>query len=159
MTVLNHHLNGKESSGTLDIEYLKDSKSILSGSSSNQEVISNWLIATLAKRLELDPQTIDTQKDFIDYGLSSLEAVNISGDLEIFLSRRLSPTLLWEHSSIEALSTALAEEGTPDVLVGLADEPIPVEKTEQLLAELDRMPDEDVDALLKSMLSEEESQG
>lgn len=159
MTVLNHFLNGKENSETLEIEYLKESKSILSGSSSSQDIISNWLIAKLAERLELDPQTIDTQKEFIDYGLSSLEAVNLSGDLEIFLDRRLSPTLLWEYPNIDALSQALAEEGAPDVLIGLADNPIPVEKTEQLLAELDRMPDEDVDALLKSMLSEEESQG
>ncbi len=159
MTVLNHFLNGKENSETLEIEYLKESKSILSGSSSSQDIISNWLTAKLAERLELDPQTIDTQKEFIDYGLSSLEAVNLSGDLEIFLGRRLSPTLLWEYPNIDALSQALTEEGTPDVLIGLTDNPIPVEKTEQLLAELDRMPDEDVDALLKSMLSEEESQG
>ena len=73
------------------------------------EAISAWLVAKLAERLELDPNTIDTDKELTEYGLNSIEAVNLSGELENFLGYRLSPTLLWDYPTIETLAQYLAE--------------------------------------------------
>jgi 8-amino-7-oxononanoate synthase len=72
--------------------------------------ISRWLILKLAEKLGLAADNIDTQADFTDSGLSSLEAVNLSGELEGFLGRRLSPTLLWDYPNINALAQHLAHE-------------------------------------------------
>lgn len=78
------------------------------------EAISTWLVFQLAKRLELATEQIDIHKDFADYGLSSLEAVNLSGDLENWLGRRLSPTLLLDFDNIDALAQHLAQEANSD---------------------------------------------
>lgn len=74
------------------------------------EAISSWLVSRLAARLTLEVHEIDIDAEFVDYGLNSLEAVNLSGELEHFLGRRLSPDLLWTYPTIEALVRHLAED-------------------------------------------------
>jgi len=95
MTKLNSEWNGKDG--------LSVSTSIKSATE-----ISTWLVTKLAEILELDPNSIDPYLDLTDYGLSSIETVNLSGDLENFLARRLSPTLLWDYPTIDALAQYLA---------------------------------------------------
>ncbi|HEV7509231.1 MAG TPA: SDR family NAD(P)-dependent oxidoreductase [Thermoanaerobaculia bacterium] len=70
--------------------------------------IQEWLVARLAEELELSPAEIEVSEPYSSYGLSSREAVGISGDLEEWLGTRLSPTLLYDYPSIEALSRHLA---------------------------------------------------
>lgn len=86
--------------------------------------ISNWLVNQLAERLDLPVAEIDIHKDFTIYGLNSIEAVNLSGNLENFLGRRLEPTLLWDYPNIHALALYLANESdrpqTPDDTNGAA---------------------------------------
>lgn len=76
----------------------------------SEEVIRQWLINRLAKQLKVDPVTIDTTKKFEQYGLDSIVAVRISGDLEKLVEQRLSPALLFEYPSIDELSAHLAVE-------------------------------------------------
>jgi 8-amino-7-oxononanoate synthase len=78
-------------------------------SSQPPEDLSHWLISRLAEILDLEATEIDVQTDFMDYGLSSVEAVNLSGDLENLLDRRLSPTLLLDYPNIESLASYLGE--------------------------------------------------
>ena len=59
------------------------------------EAIRAWLVAKVAARLSLEPAQIDTGAPFSGLGLNSVNAVSISGDLEDWLGRRLSPTLLY----------------------------------------------------------------
>lgn len=76
--------------------------------------IQDWLISQIAELLEIDPDTIDTEKSFTDYGLSSSDVVMMSGDLEDWLDRRLSPTLAYEYPSILKLAHHLAENGAKE---------------------------------------------
>ncbi|NEP71421.1 MAG: aminotransferase class I/II-fold pyridoxal phosphate-dependent enzyme [Okeania sp. SIO2G4] len=78
------------------------------------ETIKSWLVSQLAERLELDIHEIDIERDFIDYGLNSIEVVNLSGELENLLGRRLPPTLLLDYPTIEALAEYLVEDTTQD---------------------------------------------
>lgn len=71
--------------------------------------IQDWLISKIADLLKVDPETIDKQRQFVDYGLGSRDVVSLSGDLEEFLDRRLSPTLVYEYPNILTLSEHLAE--------------------------------------------------
>lgn len=73
-------------------------------------VIRDWLVNRLAKQLSLQPETIDTSETFAAYGLDSIVAVQVSGELEKLVEQRLSPALLFEHPSIDALTNHLAEE-------------------------------------------------
>ena len=88
--------------------------------------IKSWLISQLAERLEIDTDQIDIQRDFTDYGLNSIEVVNLSGELENLLGRRLPPTLLLDYPTIESLAEYLVEDTSedtgPNVLKKLEDE-------------------------------------
>jgi 8-amino-7-oxononanoate synthase len=87
--------------------------------------LQRWLMAKLAERVGVAPEVIDIHQEFIDYGLTSIEAVNLSGELEQVLNQRLAPTLLWEYPTIAALSTYLAEAG--DGPQGLNGSPAPAD--------------------------------
>jgi acyl carrier protein len=74
------------------------------------ESLRQWLIEHLAARVEADPADIDTGKSFEAYGLDSRVAVQVSGALEKIVERRLSPGLLYEHQTIDDLSSYLTKE-------------------------------------------------
>lgn len=83
----------------------------------NADEIQAWLVAQIAATLRLDPREIDVREPFDSFGLSSKEAVVLSGDLETLLGRDLSPTLVYEYPSIAALSRYLghAPAAAPEV--------------------------------------------
>lgn len=83
-------------------------------SSQIRKNIESWLVVKLAERLEVKTDDIDIYKDFIDYGLNSIEAVNLSGELENFIGRKMPPTLLWDYPNISALVKYLVEEIPPE---------------------------------------------
>lgn len=74
------------------------------------ESLRQWLIEHLAARVGADPAEIDTSKSFEAYGLDSRVAVQVSGALEKIVERRLSPGLLYEHQTIDDLSSHLTQE-------------------------------------------------
>ncbi|AOY80155.1 acyl carrier protein [Moorena producens JHB] len=76
-----------------------------------EEAIQAWLVSQLAQRLELDPEEIDIQEPFESYNLESADALILLGRLENYLGRQISPTLLWNYPTIEALAQRLAEDG------------------------------------------------
>ena len=72
--------------------------------------IKDWLVQHISEALFLDPKDVDVSVDFNSYGLSSRDAIVLSGDLEEWLGRRFSPTLLYEYPSIDLLSKFLAKD-------------------------------------------------
>ena len=85
----------------------------------SEAAIRDWLTQRLGKQLKVDPSAIDVTRTFEDYGLDSIVAVRVSGDLEKLVEQRLSPALLFEHSSIQALSRHLAAELGLDTVKGV----------------------------------------
>ncbi|RDV15371.1 SDR family NAD(P)-dependent oxidoreductase [Pontibacter diazotrophicus] len=76
----------------------------------NAREIQDWLVVQLVEEFNIGPGEIDVHEPFTNYGLTSRDAVTLSGDLETLLGRRLSPTLAYEYASIFELSRHLAEE-------------------------------------------------
>jgi acyl transferase domain-containing protein/acyl carrier protein len=74
------------------------------------EHIEAWLIDQLAERLAVARESIDPREPFASYGLTSREAVVLSGELEEWLHRTLSPTLVWDYPTIELLARFLASD-------------------------------------------------
>ena len=72
--------------------------------------LRDWLVKRLAAHLRVEPSGIDTTRRFDDYGLDSLVAIQVSGDLEKVVERRLSAALLFEHATIDELVQHLASE-------------------------------------------------
>lgn len=74
------------------------------------DTIQAWLVNAISQQLEVAPQAIDSREPFARYGLDSIAAVSLSGELEAWLGRRLSPTLVYDYPTIETLAQYLAEE-------------------------------------------------
>lgn len=77
------------------------------------EAVQSFLITRIASILEIDSTSIDPRQPFTYYGLGSVQAVSLTGDLEVFLNRKLSPTLAWDYPTIELLANYLANEHQP----------------------------------------------
>ncbi|HEX8132453.1 MAG TPA: beta-ketoacyl synthase N-terminal-like domain-containing protein, partial [Actinomycetes bacterium] len=75
--------------------------------------LASWLTARLAERLGIEPREIDGREPFAHYGLDSARSMALAGDLEVHLGRRLEPTLLYEHPTIEALVRHLTGDEEP----------------------------------------------
>ncbi|MBG0747226.1 MAG: acyl carrier protein [Planktothrix agardhii KL2] len=131
-------------------------ESLVKGIESFESVatIEGWLVSQLAERLELEALEIDLEEDFTNYGLNSIEAINLSGDLETILGRRLPPTLLWDYPNICTLAKYLADHNTLDITQ--YQNGISPKDAEHLLQHLDQLSDTDVDTLLNILLSEQE---
>lgn len=81
----------------------------------SKDAIQAWLIEHIAEELGVKPGEVSPTAAFDDVGMMSRDAVTISGDLEDWLGKKLSPTLLWEFPSIALLAAHLAGEAQPVV--------------------------------------------
>jgi natural product biosynthesis luciferase-like monooxygenase protein/amino acid adenylation domain-containing protein len=75
---------------------------------SSTEAIADWLTSALARALKCAPERIDRDSTFHALGVDSVTAVEIAGDLEVWLGRPVPLTALFEHPSITRLADALA---------------------------------------------------
>ena len=73
------------------------------------QAVENWLVAQLADQLSLDTKTISVTEPLTRYGLDSIDAVTIVGDLEDWLELELPSTLFWDHPTIAQSAHYLAE--------------------------------------------------
>lgn len=75
-----------------------------------EDRLRQWLTERVATQLKIAPAQVDTSRNFESYGLDSMAAIKLAGDLEKVIERRLSPALLFEHPNIDALAAHLAGE-------------------------------------------------
>ncbi|HEY0603182.1 MAG TPA: beta-ketoacyl synthase N-terminal-like domain-containing protein [Herpetosiphonaceae bacterium] len=73
------------------------------------EAIQIWLANEIAAQRNIAPQDVDIWQPFANYGLTSAELVSLSGKLEEWLDRQLSPTLLYDYPTIGALAGYLTQ--------------------------------------------------
>ena len=71
--------------------------------------IEAWLVEQLATCLNTEAEDIDPEVPFDSYGLDSAAAVGLTGDLEDWLQRRVSPTLLYDYPTVAALAEHLGK--------------------------------------------------
>jgi phthiocerol/phenolphthiocerol synthesis type-I polyketide synthase D len=85
------------------------------------ESLLGWLVARVADLRGLPVAEVDPQRPLTELGLSSRDAVTLSGDLGRLLGKPLPPTLAWETPTIAALVDKLTGEGGQvDVLLPAA---------------------------------------
>ena len=84
--------------------------STLPNTAPSREVIQSWLQLRIAESIQVKAEEIDASLPFSYYGLDSVASLGISGDLEIWLGRKLPQTLTWDYPNIELLSAFLAQE-------------------------------------------------
>ena len=74
------------------------------------EEIQDWMVAYLARSLEVSPNTIDTTVPFDSLALDSMTAISMTGDLEQWLGRSVDPTVVYDYPTIEEFAAHLAQE-------------------------------------------------
>jgi acyl carrier protein len=73
------------------------------------QAVQNWLVEQLAEQLSLKPETVSISEPLTRYGLDSIDAVTMVGDLEDWLDLELPSTLFWDHPTIEKSAQYLVE--------------------------------------------------
>ena len=87
---------------------------------------------------KIDVHNIDVRKPLNSYGLDSLAIMELSYQLEKWLGYKISPTILYDYPTIEALAKHLDSM-----------------QTEELFTKVDQLSDEEVDLLLNQLLNQE----
>jgi acyl carrier protein len=74
--------------------------------------IRAWIVAELARTLEIDSRSLDPAAPLESSGADSLTAITLTGALADWLQRTIPATLMWDYASIDAIAGALADEGS-----------------------------------------------
>jgi acyl carrier protein len=69
--------------------------------------IEQFISSKIASTLKINPAEIDVLQPFEAYGIDSITAVRMVGELEDFLDVELPTSLLWDYDSIHKLSEHL----------------------------------------------------
>ena len=88
-----------------------ESRNVSGAATPGEATIRRWLCERLAEAAGRTPDRIDIREPFENLGITSTEAVSIAGELEEWLQRSLSTSLLYEHVSVEDLTHYLAGPG------------------------------------------------
>jgi acyl transferase domain-containing protein/acyl carrier protein len=80
----------------------------MQGQTITLQEIQIWLVSQLSAIIEVAPQLIDIREPFSSYGLTSKDAICLSGDLEEWLGRELPPTIVYNYPDIASLARYLA---------------------------------------------------
>ncbi|MDJ0744621.1 MAG: acyl carrier protein [Xenococcaceae cyanobacterium MO_167.B27] len=76
----------------------------------NSDILSDWLIKRVSYYLNKDISEIATNQALAEYGLDSVYAISLCGDLEEFIGIPVEPTLAWDYPSIDEIVEFLLEE-------------------------------------------------
>jgi acyl transferase domain-containing protein/acyl-CoA synthetase (AMP-forming)/AMP-acid ligase II len=76
--------------------------------------IEDWFVAQLAAELDLSPAEIDITQPFAYYGLDSVRSIQLMTALEAWLGCETSPSLAYDHPTIELLAGHLATDADTD---------------------------------------------
>ncbi|WP_055532237.1 acyl carrier protein [Streptomyces graminilatus] len=74
------------------------------------ESLSNWLADRIALYLRRTPSEIAPTVPLAEYGLDSVAALSLCGDIEEDFDLVLEPTVAWDYPTVEALAQHLVEE-------------------------------------------------
>lgn len=69
--------------------------------------LEQWLVRRIAELVKINASEINTFEPFANYGLSSVNAAGLAGELERLLKRPCPPTLLYDYPSIHQLVQGL----------------------------------------------------
>ena len=120
--------------------------------------IEEWLRQRIAVRLGIPLDEVRTATPFLEFGMGSIDAVEIAAELERWLCRRLSPTAIYNHPNIAALARWLAapqpDPETFQQAAPAAAPPVGLDP-QQLLREVQAMTDEDMEVFLRQELAKD----
>ena len=113
--------------------------------------IENWLVERIATRLQLPVAQVRVTTPFLEFGISSVDAVEIAAELERWLGRRMSPTAIYNYPNIAALAAWLSSppsEPAASAASGDVQTPLAELNPQRLLDDVRQMTDDEMQAFL-----------
>ena len=110
--------------------------------------LTAWIAGWISRELKVDPAKIKGDQTFPEYGMDSVHAMMMVGDLEEHLTRRLPPTLAWDFPTVDAMADYLGREAPPAANTAPSNG-----EDADILAHLDELSEEEVDRLLRERLA------
>jgi acyl carrier protein len=74
------------------------------------DTLRPWLTARVATYVQRPETEIETHVPLAEYGLTSVYALTLTGDIEDHLGLVVDPTVMWDHPTIDALAEVLVRE-------------------------------------------------
>jgi len=74
----------------------------------SQEEIEDWLIDQIVKVTKKPADEIGISEPLVNYGINSIDAVNISAELEEWLGYELAASIIYQFPSIESMAMHLS---------------------------------------------------
>jgi acyl carrier protein len=75
-----------------------------------ERAFRDWLIDRLSLYLQRGGEEIALNVPFAEYGLDSVAALSLFGDIEDEFGLYLEPTVAWDHPTVATLAAFLAEQ-------------------------------------------------
>jgi acyl carrier protein len=109
--------------------------------SSTQSAIESWMVEWLISRGGVSPGDVDLERPFAEYGLDSMTAVEMSGEIEDWSGIELTPMVAWNHPTVARLSGYITDQ----LLGEHRNSPVDagIDPLENLLSEIEQMSDEE----------------
>jgi acyl carrier protein len=76
----------------------------------SRETLRPWLAARVAVYVQRPVHEIQPHIPLPEYGLTSVYALTLTGDIEDHLGLVIDPTVMWDHPTIDALTEVLLHE-------------------------------------------------
>ena len=76
----------------------------------SHDEIRAWMTNEVAKILDIEADAVDTDQEFFSFGIDSIVAFSVIGDLCEWIDKELPATLLWEYPTINKLSQHISEQ-------------------------------------------------
>lgn len=76
----------------------------------SEDTLRAWLAQRVATYVQRPPEEIEPDVPLAEYGLDSVYALTLSGDIEDHLGLALEPTVMWDYPTIGLLTKALLDD-------------------------------------------------
>jgi len=76
----------------------------------SQQQLTTWLVNKVIAIAKIEAHEIDINEQFINYGLNSVDAVTLSGELEDFIGYEIPASIMYEFSTINELAQHLSRD-------------------------------------------------
>ena len=110
--------------------------------------IESWMTEWLIVRGGVDPNDIDLEKPFADYGLDSMSAVEMSGEIEDWSGVELTPVVAWNHPTVSRMSSFIVDRLFADGHTLKRRNEVSPAELESLLDEIEQLSDDEIDHAL-----------
>jgi acyl carrier protein len=73
--------------------------------------VRDWVVRYLAELLQISPRDIDLGKSLGDFGLDSVDAVIMAGELEEHFGVEIDPSVVFEFDTLQGMLEAWERSG------------------------------------------------